>query len=126
VFVRIGKIFLVLALLAMLGAQWATLQTVAWTAMLADNLRSSSFHEAVTRTFDGQHPCCLCKAIAAAKQSEKKAEFSSPPQKLEFPPAGENFVLIAPAHFQFRPLKNFHAKSFAQKPLLQPPRAAFA
>jgi len=76
VFIRIGKIFLVLALVAMLGAHWALLQTVAWTTMLADNLRSGSLHDAVTRTFDGQHPCCLCKAIAAGKQSEKKAEFS--------------------------------------------------
>jgi hypothetical protein len=126
VFVRIGKIFLVLALVTMIGAQWAALQTVAWTAMLADNLQTNSFHDAMTKTFDGKHPCCLCKAIAAAKQSEKKAEFSSPPQKLEFPPAEERFALIPPAHFRFRPLKNFQAISFAQKPLLRPPRTAFA
>jgi hypothetical protein len=37
VFGRIGNIFLVLALVAMLGAHWTLLQTVAWTTMLADN-----------------------------------------------------------------------------------------
>jgi hypothetical protein len=125
VLVRIGKIFLVLALAAMLGAHWAALQTVAWTTMLADNLRSNSFQVAAEKTFDGKHPCCLCKAIAAGKQSERKTEFSLQPQKLEFPPLKENFVLIAPSQFHLLPLANFFAKSFASKPPLRPPRGFF-
>jgi hypothetical protein len=125
VFVRIGRIFLVIALVATLGAHWAILQTVAWTTMLADNLHSTSFQVAVKKTFDGQHPCCLCKAIAAGKQSEKKTEFSFQSQKLEFPPVNENFVLIAPSQFQLLTLKSSFAKSLSQKPLLQPPRGFF-
>jgi len=125
VFVRIGKICLVLALVAMLGAHWALLQTVAWTTMLADNLCTHSVKEAVTETFDGNHPCCLCKAIAAGKQSEKKTEFNLQTQKLEFLPAKENLALIAPSQFQLLPQDNSFAKSFSQKPLLQPPRGFF-
>ncbi len=124
-FARIGKTFLVLALAAMLGAHWALLQSVAWTAMLAGNLQSGSFQAAVEKTFDGQHPCPLCKAIAAGKKSEKKTEFSFPSQKMEFPPANENFDLIAPSQFQVLPQKNFSAKSRAQKPPFQPPRGFF-
>jgi hypothetical protein len=122
VFVRIGKVFLVFALVAALGAHWALLQTVAWTAMLADNLHANSFHDAVTKTFDGNHPCPLCKAIAAGKKSEGKSEAVAPPLKLEFPPAAENLVLIAPSQFQLLPLENSFADSFVQKPLLPPPR----
>jgi hypothetical protein len=122
VFVRLGKIFLVFALVIMLGAHWTLLQTVAWTTMLADNLCTHSAKEAVTETFDGQHPCCLCKAIAAGKQSEKKTEFSFQSQKLEFPPLKENFTPIAPSQFQLLPQENSFAKSLSQKPLLQPPR----
>jgi hypothetical protein len=125
VFKRLGKIFLVFALAAMLGAHWTLLQTVAWTAMLADNLHSSSFQIAAEKTFDGKHPCCLCKAIAAGKQSEKKTELSFQSQKLEFPPLKEKFTLIAPSQFQLLPLENSSAKSFAPKPLLQPPRGFF-
>jgi hypothetical protein len=125
VFVRIGKISLVFALASMLGAHWALLQTVAWTTMLADNLQSNSFQVAAEKTFDGKHPCCLCKAIAAGKKSENKTEFSFQSQKLGFPPANENFVLIAPSQFQLLPQKNSSAKSFALKPLLQPPRGFF-
>jgi hypothetical protein len=125
VFKRLGKIFLVLALAAMLGAHWALLQTVAWTTMLADNLQSNSFQVAAEKTFDGKHPCCLCKAIAAGKQSEKKTEFSLQSQKLEFPPLKENFIPIAPSQFQLLPQGNLFAKSLPQKPLLQPPRGLF-
>jgi hypothetical protein len=125
VFKRPGKIFLVIALAAMLGAHWTLLQTVAWTTMLADNLRSNSFQVAAEKTFDGNHPCDICKAIAAGKQSEKKTEFSFQSQKLEFPPLKEGFALIAPSQFQLLPLKNFSSKSFTQKPLLQPPRGFF-
>ena len=71
----------------MLGAHWALLQTVAWTTMLADNLRTHSLSESVARTFDGKYPCPICKAIAAGKKSEKKNEFTLQTQKLEFPPA---------------------------------------
>jgi hypothetical protein len=120
--VRFGKILLVLALVAMLGAQWAVLQTVAWTAMLAENLQSCSVQTAVEKTFDGRHPCCLCKAIAAGKKSEQKTEFSFPSQKMEFPPLKDIFAWLAPAQFQLLPLEHFSANALAQKPLLQPPR----
>ena len=124
-FVRFGKMFVVSAFVVMLGAHWSLLQTVAWTTMLADNLCTHSVKEAMTETFDGNHPCPLCKAIAAGKQSEKKTEFSFQSQKLEFPPLKENFTLIAPSQFQLLPLENSSAKSFVQKPLLQPPRGFF-
>jgi hypothetical protein len=125
VFKRLGKIFIVIALAAMLGAHWTLLQTVAWTTMLANNLQSNSFQAAAEKTFDGKHPCCLCKAIAAGKKSEKKNEIATLAQKLEFPLAKENSVLIAPSQFQLLPLENFFAKSSAQKPPLQPPRRFF-
>jgi hypothetical protein len=125
VFKRLGKNFLILALVTMLGAHWTLLQTVAWTTMFADNLQSNSFQVAAEKTFDGKHPCCLCKAIAAGKQSEKKTELSFQSQKLEFPPVKENSVLIAPSQFQLLPLENSSAQSFSQKPPLQPPRGFF-
>lgn len=121
-FVRFGKIFLIIALVTTLGAHWAVLQTVAWTTMLAENLQSTSLQDAMTKTFDGQHPCPLCRAIAAGKKSEQKTEFLFPSQKMEFPPLKDNFTLIAPAKFDFLPLEDFFANALAQKPLLQPPR----
>ena len=124
--VRLGKIFVVISLVAMLGTHWVLLQTVAWTTMLADNLRTHSFSESMARTFDGKYPCPICKAIAAGKKSEKQNEFTLQMQKLQFPPAKENPVLFAPSDFQLLPQVNSSAASLTQKPLTPPPRGFFA
>ena len=126
VFVRLGKIFVMVALIVSIGAHWALLQSVAWTTMLADNLRTHSFSESVARTFDGKYPCPICKAIAAAKKSEKKNEFTLQIQELKFPPAKENPVLIAPSDFRLLPQTNAFAESLTQPPPTPPPRGCFA
>jgi hypothetical protein len=126
VFVRVGKLFLILALVASLGAHWVALQTVAWTTMLAENFHSDTFQHAVEKTFDGRHPCCLCKAIAAAKQSEKKSEIAAMSLKLEFPPAPDGPSLFAPTQFRFLPQADAFFDSWTNPPLTPPPRASFA
>ncbi len=121
-FVRFGKIFVVVALITTTGAHWAALQSVAWATMLANNLCMHSLSESVARTFDGKYPCPICKAIAAAKKPGKKSEFTAQTQKLEFPPARENPVLIAPSDFRLFPLVNCFAESLTQPPPVPPPR----
>jgi hypothetical protein len=125
VFVRIGKVLIVLALVATLGAHWALLQTVVWTTMLASNLQSHSISEAVSDTFDGKHLCPLCRAIAAAKKSEKKSEAVSPTLKMEFPPVAANFTFISPEPISAFSLAKLSAASSFQKPPLPPPREFF-
>jgi len=94
--------------------------------MLASNLHRDSFSEAVSKTFDGEHPCCLCKAIAAAKKSEKKSEAASPTLKLEFPPVAEKLILFPPGRFAVLPQHNSFADLLSSKPPLPPPRGFFA
>jgi hypothetical protein len=125
VLVRLGKFFVVFTLVTMLGGQWTMLQSIAWVGMIANYSENGTFKEALVKTFDGKHPCCLCKAIAAGKKSEKKNEFTMQMQKLEFPPAKENFVLIAPSQFHLFPLVNSFADSLIQKPPTPPPRGLF-
>lgn len=123
---RCGKLFVVFALVFSTGAHWAALQTVAWTTMLARNLCSDSLSEAVSKTFDGKHPCCLCKAIAAAKKSQKKSEAVSSVLKMEFPPAAEAMNLFPPARFEIFPEQNRFAESLSSKPPSPPPRGWLA
>jgi len=125
VFIRLGKVAVAVALATTLGAHWALLQSVAWMGMVVAYSEHASFKEALVQTFDGKHPCCLCKAITAAKKSEKKNEFPLQKQKLEFPPIKQNFVLIAPSRFELMPLTNMFADSISQSPLLPPPRGCF-
>ena len=120
---RLSKFCLILTLVTITGTNWALLQTVAWTSMLADNLRTRSLSESVTRTFDGDYPCPLCRAIAESKKSEKKSELLSSSQKLEFPPPAEVLVLIQPPHSLLSPQADSYTGLPRIKPPLPPPRA---
>ncbi|HEY1717420.1 MAG TPA: hypothetical protein VGH42_03895 [Verrucomicrobiae bacterium] len=122
VLARLSKLAVILALVATVGLHWVALQTVAWTTMLADNLQSTSVEEAFVKTFDGKHPCPLCKAIAAGKKSERKNESTAPLQKFEFPPTTENVVLIVRAQFDLLPPANVRAHTRSQRPPTPPPR----
>lgn len=119
---RYGKILVVTALVLTTGLHWAALQTVAWTTMLARNLCDDSFSKAVSMTFDGRHPCCLCKAIAAAKKAGKKSEAVSPVMKMEFPLLAGPSALLPPTQFEQVPLTDLFAESRAVKPPSPPPR----
>jgi hypothetical protein len=94
---RLGYILLIVAVLTASGTHWLVLQSVAWTTMLMDNLQSSSLAQAVGRTFDGKHPCKLCKQIVKGKQTEKKAELRVEWKKLEFSYAPSIFVFTPPS-----------------------------
>jgi hypothetical protein len=125
VLIRLGKVLVVFALCATLGAHWALLQTVAWTSMLASNLQNGSLRQAVAETFDGNHPCCICKAIAAAKKTEQKSQLNLQTQKLDFPPVQDSFVLVAPSRAALFPHQTFSADSLSLKPPTPPPRGFF-
>jgi hypothetical protein len=124
-FVRLGQILMIVALLAAAGGHWAVLQSVAWTTMLADNLQSGSMSDALVKTFDGKHPCPLCKAIAAGKQSAKKTDFTLRLKPLQFPPAPEKLALHAPSRFELLPVTNTSADALPDQPPVPPPRNFF-
>lgn len=123
---RARNTLLILVLLAGTGAHWGALQSVAWTRMLAENLRTASFADAISRTFDGQHPCSLCKVIASAKKSEKRTEFPQPLTKLEFPLTTQSLLLVAPTRFQLVPIGNEFVEALSRPPPTPPPRATRA
>lgn len=116
------KWILVLALSGSIGLHWAFLQSVAWAGMLAGNLQGTALSEAFTRTFDGQHPCFLCKAIAACKKTEKKAELSFQVKKLEFLNQIQNPLPHAPARFLVLRPSNAAAVARILIPPSPPPR----
>jgi hypothetical protein len=123
---RIRNALLIAVLLVGTGAHWGALQSVAWTRMLAENLRTASFADAVSRTFDGQHPCSICKVIANAKKSDKQVEFSQPLTKLEFPLTTQSLLLVAPTRSQLVPTANELVDSLSQPPPTPPPRVTCA
>jgi hypothetical protein len=118
----LAKFILVLALACCIGLHWAFFQSLAWSSMLAENLRRDSLAQAVTHTFDGQHPCPLCKAIADGKKSEKKNEYAPYCKTLEFPPAAQDFDLTVPARCAPPSRADIFAKTLSESPPTPPPR----
>ena len=90
--------------------------------MLAGNLREASVTEAFEKTFDGQHPCRLCKAIKEGKKSEKKTELPMPLQKIEFVSEQPVFVFNPPQDFFRLPERAFSLDNLSSPPPVPPPR----
>ena len=103
--VKLSKWFLVVALCASIGIHWSFLQSVAWVGMaISYSQDSSSFAEALAKTFDGKHPCKLCKFVAEGKKSEKKHQVQFKIPKLDL-------LSAPPATFVFTPPKPDHSNS---------------
>lgn len=115
-----------LAVLAAMGAPWAVLQSIAWERMLADNLGHTSFLTALRQTFDGRHPCELCKAISVGKNSEQKQDLTRQHRKLEFPPQPAGFQPRAPETFRILTPTDTFADALPAPPPTPPPRGHFA
>jgi hypothetical protein len=72
-------VFTLFALALVCGAQLhlPALQMVAWTGMVVKYAQDVSLTEALEMTFDGDHPCPLCKAIRKA-QTGRQQEIKAP------------------------------------------------
>lgn len=55
-----------------LGLHWAALQTVAWTGMIVAYTQEAGVRQGLAMTFDGAHPCPLCKAIEKGRTEEQQ------------------------------------------------------
>ena len=124
-FSRLAKYCVLVFLALSIGGQWALLQSVAWMGMMIDYSRDGSIAGAVCKTFDGKHPCPLCKAIAAGKKSEQKKAVSSPAQKLEFALLDEDNAPILTARFPLFLRADLRADSTSRTPPTPPPRFLF-
>jgi len=62
---------LVVAWLCANGAVLDAVQVIAWGRMFATYAHSFSVGEAVRRTFDGHHPCALCRAVDDARAADR-------------------------------------------------------
>jgi hypothetical protein len=122
----IGRALTIFALCLAIGLHWAALQSIAWTTMLVAYSKQTTLSQAVAKTFDGNHPCDLCKRISRTQHSQKKPQAQSTPDKPD---------LICTARFIriIRSVQNFpyaesavHFFERGQSPPVPPPRASLA
>jgi hypothetical protein len=74
VLLRYGRLLCVIVCIHLVGGQWALLQTAAWAGMLADYGSAYGIRKAVEMTFDGEHPCAMCRKIGEDRKRESKPD----------------------------------------------------
>ena len=119
---RLLKWLAVVILTFVLGGHWAILQSVAWMTMVAGYSQIDPLKQALVKTFDGKHPCPLCKFVAKGKKSEQKQATQKLLTKLDFFLATSPVGLFPPARdpLQFAPLCS--AGALGETPPTPPPR----
>ena len=81
---RLQNSFVAVLLIVAVGGHWTFLQGVAWTGMMIRFSQTDTVAEAISKTFDGNHPCGLCKAVSHGKKSEQKNQLVKPELKMTF------------------------------------------
>lgn len=122
--IRASRFLLVAVLTLSLGLHWAFLQTLAWTGMVITYTQeTSSFQVAIARTFDGVHPCNLCKLVNAGKKAEQKQDLQKT-FKLEPALAHLSVTFFPPLPRNLSAPSGSLASSRCDLPAVPPPRAA--
>jgi hypothetical protein len=122
VIARLSRLVVVAALTCSLGLHWAMLQSVAWVSMVVTYSQESPLKEAVAKTFDGKHPCPLCKEIAKGKQSERRHGAGIVVKKLEGASILPRLSLVPPVGFSETRWPSTEGARLANAPLLPPPK----
>jgi hypothetical protein len=118
---RYSKWLVVATLSLTLGFHWAFLQSVAWAGMLVDFSCQGSLAQAVTKTFDGKHPCPLCKLVNAGKNSDSKPGLQQSVTKYDlFADRGTTFLF--PPKIEFSSFSLPFLSQRVESPALPPPR----
>ena len=72
---RLATAGVIASLVLSIGLHWAFIQSAAWVTMLVTyTAETGSLSQAVEDTFDGSHPCKLCKALENGQKEGQKKE----------------------------------------------------
>ncbi len=123
---RFARILVLLAAVQILGGHWAVLQSVAWVKMVVAYSQDESLPVAIAKTFDGTHPCDLCKVVTAGRDAEGKSPIAKDVLKFKFEAVVARAISLppppsAPRRFFASPV--FPADVFFIAPV-PPPRLA--
>ena len=123
---RLTKAVMVLALAGSIGLHWELFQSVAWLRMVLNYSQDATLSEALAKTFDGKHPCSLCKEIAKGKQSEKASDMPPGWNKFEFSYTATKFLFNAPTQCWKVPMTEVRGNLLADAPPVPPPKSSLA
>ena len=115
---------MVFTLICAIGGHWVFLQSIAWVGMVVSYSQDATLTVALQKTFDGRHPCRLCKFVEHGKQAQEKQEVVKTETKLDFLLAQPAPALIAPAALPAAAAVPRDASIRPSPPPTPPPRLA--
>jgi len=121
-FHRLSKLAVVAALACSIGLHWELLQSAAWFGMVVHYSQKAPFAVALLKTFDGKHPCALCKVVTKGRSAEKQGERPAASKKFEFSYIPANFFFRSPQEFSELTAWGSLLEGILQSPALPPPK----
>ena len=124
-----ARLLLLLAAALSLGLHYAVVQVVGWVNMTVEYSHKAPFSEALVMTFDGKHPCELCKLVEQEMGKDTPDDPRTPEHKaeLKLPPVVcwvDGIRLLPPSHESLPWEKRDDSARFRrERPPLPPPRA---
>jgi hypothetical protein len=113
-----------LAFLQLLGGHWAILQVGAWAGMVVSYSQQSGLIAGLLQTFDGEHPCPVCKAIECGKKREgKKAPLLTAELKKDYLASWNSFQICPEWSEVVYPAFAEQLLGIATEPAVPPPRS---
>lgn len=121
---RLAQVFLVVAVFCLVNGSDFIAQGVAWGTMIFDYSAHDTVMNAVLKTFDGGHPCDLCKKVDEHQGSQQRSLAENNLRKLHLcaiEPEPFHLAGVAVQTFPAYVPKVVHVGS---RPDLPPPRVA--
>jgi hypothetical protein len=118
---RFGAFFCALAVFQVLGGPLAALQTIAWVRMAVTYSHDDGVGAGIAKTFDGQHMCSLCMAIAKKREGEQKDLGDVLLNKIHLQCSTASVQLFPPGFYWLHQADNSFGGESSFEPLLRPP-----
>jgi hypothetical protein len=118
---RLALVLCSLAVFQVLGGPLAALQTIAWVRMAVTYSQDDGVGAGIAKTFDGQHMCSLCKAIANKREGEQKDLGEVLLSKIYLQCSATPFQLFPPKFYWLLEADSSVGRESSFEPLLQPP-----
>jgi hypothetical protein len=118
---RLAMVLCSLAVFQVLGGPLAALQTIAWIRMAVTYSQDDGVGAGIAKTFDGQHMCSLCKAIAKKREGDQKDQGDVLLNKIYLQCSAPPAWLFPPELYWLRQSDDSVGRESFLEPLLQPP-----
>src|SRR4030095_190544 len=121
---RLRNWVVVIGLVLATGGHWAALQSIAWVGMTIKYSRGDGLITGLQKTFDGSHPCNLCKAVQQGREAEKKQALGKLEIRGDLLLSSNNCTVECPVFADEPTLEIGRAYFRADQPPAPPPRFA--